>query len=391
MPRKPRIPSYRLHKPSGQAVVRLNGRDFYLGKHGSAQSQEAYERLIAEWLAGNRRPQPTLGTGLSVSEVILAYWQHAQKHYRRKDGTSTSEVRCIRIALRPVRRLYGQTPAAEFGPLALKAVRQEMIQAGLCRTSINQNVGRVKRMFKWAASEELVPAGAFHALQTVAGLQKGRTEAKESDPVTPVPEDHVRAVLPFVSPQIRAMVELQLLTGMRPGEVRLMRTCDLVIEGVVWTYVPGSHKTEHKGHCRVIYLGPKAQAILKPYLKLDTQAFLFSPREAMALRNAERRRNRRTPLTPSQIGRQPKSNPKRCPGECYTVSAYAHAVEKACRKAGVPHWHPHQLRHNAATYLRKEFGVELARIILGHKTAFTTEIYAEADRQKAIDVMRQIG
>ena len=60
-------------------------------------------------------------------------------------------------------------------------------------------------------------------------------------------------------------------------------------------------------------------------------------------------------------------------------------------KAGVPHWHPHQLRHNAATNLRREFGIELARIILGHATAFTTEIYAEADRQQAMEVVAKIG
>jgi hypothetical protein len=54
-------------------------------------------------------------------------------------------------------------------------------------------------------------------------------------------------------------------------------------------------------------------------------------------------------------------------------------------------WHPNQLRHNAATNLRKEHGVELARIILGHTTAFTTEIYAEADQAKAIAVMGKIG
>jgi integrase len=54
-------------------------------------------------------------------------------------------------------------------------------------------------------------------------------------------------------------------------------------------------------------------------------------------------------------------------------------------------WHPGQLRHNAATWLRKEFGVELARIILGHATAFTTEIYAEADRQQAMEVVGKVG
>ena len=80
-------------------------------------------------------------------------------------------------------------------------------------------------------------------------------------------------------------------------------------------------------------------------------------------------------------------NPKRQPGEQYSVESYRQAIERACKKASVPHWHPHQLRHNAATFLRKEFGLEAARIILGHKSAAITEIYAELDREKAIEVI----
>jgi integrase len=59
--------------------------------------------------------------------------------------------------------------------------------------------------------------------------------------------------------------------------------------------------------------------------------------------------------------------------------------------AGVPQWHPHQLRHTAATDLRKQFDVETARIVLGHRTAFTTEIYAEADRAKALAAVATVG
>jgi len=58
----PRIPTYRLHKPTNLAVVRLHGRDIYLGRYGSAESRQAYERAIAEWLANGRQltlPMPT--------------------------------------------------------------------------------------------------------------------------------------------------------------------------------------------------------------------------------------------------------------------------------------------------------------------------------------------
>jgi integrase len=91
------------------------------------------------------------------------------------------------------------------------------------------------------------------------------------------------------------------------------------------------------------------------------------------------------PDQPSQVCR------KKLPGSCYTVATYRRAVARACEIAGVPRWHPHQLRHNAATSLRKQQGIELARIILGHSSAFTTEIYAEQDRAAAVEVIAKIG
>ena len=54
-----KVPSYRLHKPSGQAVVTLDGGDHYLGPYGSAASKREYERLIAKWLANNRSLPPS--------------------------------------------------------------------------------------------------------------------------------------------------------------------------------------------------------------------------------------------------------------------------------------------------------------------------------------------
>jgi integrase len=54
-------------------------------------------------------------------------------------------------------------------------------------------------------------------------------------------------------------------------------------------------------------------------------------------------------------------------------------------------WHPHQLRHNAATVLRKEYGIEVAKIILGHATLSATQVYAERDLEKAREVVSKIG
>ena len=397
MPTKARqIPSYRLHKPTVQAVVRLNGRDYYLGKHGTEASQEAYRRLIAEWLttgadASGHPVNESQPHDLSIGEMILAFWAHAEDYYRRADGTPTGELDNFRHALKPLRSLYAHTPARVFGTKALKAVRQEMIEAGLCRNVVNQRVGKIVRVFKWATENELIPATVHHALITVSGLKKGRSKAPESRPVKPVPREDVEVVLPHVSPQVKAMIELQSLSGMRPGEVTIMRTSDLDMSGKLWVYVPERHKTEHHDKDRTIYLGPKAQNILRRWLRTDLSAYLFSPKEAAEERWAEQRRGRKSPMTPSQRARGRKVRAKRTPGEFYNTRAYAHAIHRGCRKAGIPLWGPNRLRHNAATAIRKEFDIDTARAVLGHEDVDTTIIYAERDGALASSAMERIG
>ncbi len=175
------VPKYRKHRASGQAVVTLNGRDIYLGPHGTKASKLEYDRLIGEWLANDRNQPPGQIQDLTVAELLLRYWQHAQTHYR-KNGEQTSEVGAIKSALRPVRELYADHPAREFGPLALENVRQRMVARGWCRTGINDAISRVRRVFRWGVSRELIPPSVYQALATVDGLRKGRTEAPESPP-----------------------------------------------------------------------------------------------------------------------------------------------------------------------------------------------------------------
>jgi integrase len=130
---------------------------------------------------------------------------------------------------------------------------------------------RIKRMFRWATENELVPPSVYHGLLAVRGLERGRTTARESETVRPVPADVIDAVRPFVSAQVEAIIDLQLLTGARPGEICMMRGCDLDMTGAIWVYRPESHKTQHHGHRREIYLGPRTQAVLKPFLNTNLQ------------------------------------------------------------------------------------------------------------------------
>lgn len=390
------LPKYRHYKPKDLAVVRLDGRDVYLGKFNSPDSREKYNRVIAEWLTTGAAPPPAASTvadqgGPTVNEVILAYLRHAMEFYRRPDGTATGEFDNIKLAVRPLKSLYGSTPAKDFGPLALKAVRQEMIEAKLCRRTINQRIGRITRVFQYAVENELVPPSVHHGLKSVKGLARGRSAATESKTVKPVPDADVDAIKPFVSRQIWAMIELQRLSGMRSGEVCSLRTCDLDMSGKLWIYTPDQHKTAHHGKARRITLGPRAQEVLRPWLRTDPTAHLFSPREATEERLAARREARKSPMTPSQRARKRKSRPKKKAGNFYDPRAYGHAVKKACQRAGTPHWHPHQLRHSAATLLRRECGMDAARAVLGHSDMATTAIYAERDATLADVAMERFG
>ncbi len=205
MPR--RQPKYRLHQGSGQALVQIDGRRIYLGKHNSVESHEKYHRLIAEWLADQAQGR-TCGESAahdvevhspSVSEVMAKYWLFAQVYYSR-DGEPTKEQSCMKYALRPLRKLYGTTPAKEFGPLSLKALREHFIEQNLSRGVINDRVNRIRRFFKWAVSGELVPAEVHESLRAISGLKRGRTAARERPPVAPVSDAAVEATLGYLPP-----------------------------------------------------------------------------------------------------------------------------------------------------------------------------------------------
>lgn len=385
MPKKP--PKYSLHKPSGRARVRIDGKDVYLGDYGSDDSHRKYARVIAEWHASHGIAQ---ADHLTLDQLAILYTDFADFHYR-KNGKPTSEASLVRLALRHLLHLYGPTKAIDFGPKKLKAVRERMIDADYCRVSINRHVGRINRMFQWAVAEELIPVTIYQSLLTVRGLQANRTEAKESDPVKPVSIRHVVAVRRYVSRQVWAMIRLQLRTAARPGEIRNMRQCEITMDDNIWEYRYQSHKTAHHDKERTIYLGPKAQQILEPFLDKQPDEYLFSPTDAKIEFNELRRKNRKTPLTPSQRRRAPKQKPKKSPGDKYTKYSYGNAIAKACEKAGIERWTPNQLRHTAATRVRKKYNVEVARSILGHSNLSTTEIYAEEDRSKAIKAMLEIG
>ena len=430
--RKP-TPSYLIHRQSGRAravwtdPTGSRQQKLLPGAFDSAESRTAFARLQLEL---ETSPVSTFASPkrLTVNEVLLAYVNHAEQHYRGHDNQPTDELRHVKAVCRHVRELYGHTPAAEFGPLALKAVRQKFVAENWCRKTVNARVERIRRIFKWAVAEEIVSPAVYQALAAVSGLQRGRTLAPDNTPVGPVEDAVVDATLPYLNRHVRGLIEFQRLTGCRPGEACLLRRCDIDMSGTIWLYKPARHKTAWRGKTRTIAIGPKAQELLREFFTPDISGYLFSPARAVEEVRAERTAKRKTPRYPSHIKRNEQKRVKarkRPPADRYNRLSYLTAVTRACDRAFTPsgelmqrtgesaakwlarltpeqrgsmklwrrkhHWHPNQLRHSYATKVRKEHGLEAAQVLLGHSKADVTQIYAERNDQLAATIAAKIG
>jgi integrase len=170
-----------------------------------------------------------------------------------------------------------------------------MVELGQSRRYANENMHRIRKIFRWPASEQLIPPSVPQGLEMVDGLQKGYTEAREGDPVEPVDDAVVEATVPHLAPIVADMVRLQRLTGARPGEICRLRPVDIDRSGEVWSYVPAECKTEHHGKRRTIFVGPKAQAILRPYLLRQAEDYCFVPADSEQRWRRERHERRATP------------------------------------------------------------------------------------------------
>lgn len=178
----------------------------------------------------------------TMSDVTTAYYEHCKVYYQQSREASN-----IKYALNFLEDNTRVTYAQDFDSLALQDLRGKMVQAGWSRSVVNKRVAMLKRMFKWAASQKLVPITTYQSVATLENLKPGRSKAKESKKVMPVPENVVYQTLPYMSPVGQAMVKLQLLTGMRSTELCTIRPVDLDTSGEIWLYRPEGHKTSYKG------------------------------------------------------------------------------------------------------------------------------------------------
>jgi integrase len=394
-------PQVRFHAHSGQARVRINGKVIYLGPYGSPEANAAYHRLLAEWHANagtvvvpestavpkrrrGRQPveapapqPPPAPTGLTVAEVCVLWVADCEKRYTRKDGTTSSTIHECRMIVRAI-EADGAMPAAAFKAKALVAVQRRLVAEGRPRTTVNRIVKGIRRLFRWATVNEYVPEGLVHGLEAVDPLRPGQTDAPELDPVTDVADPLVDKTLAVMHRVPRDLIRFIRLVGCRPGEACLIRPCDVDTSTAVWRWTLPKHKNAWRGHGRVVLVGPKAQAVLRPYLKRRPESHCFSPFES------ERERLQ-------YLGRREVAARLAMCKEHYSVSSLRCAIKRACKRAKVPVWTAMQLRHTAATEAREAFGLDAAQARLGHRTAHITQVYASLSEKRAAEVATALG
>jgi len=347
-----------------------------------AIAQTRFSRFHSQWLDDANVRAGRSSEALTVRDCWTRYENHARTYYRHLDGSETGEADNLCLAMREVLSLFGGARVSDFDLLSLERCRDAMVASDLSINTINARCHRIRRVFRWCAKMKYVSPQQVAELNLLDPLKAGRTKARATDPVTPVPEAYVRMVQKQVPPTVEAMIEIQLASGMRSGELVIMRPIDVDTSKRTWIYRPSRHKGSHVGRNRVIPLGPKARRALKPFLKRDVTAFCFSPKDAMQQRWSSCETHRSKPSDRTE---------DRWLSDRYTSKTYARVIARACETYDIEHWSPNRLRHSCLTNIRDEFGLESSQSVGGHSRIETTQIYAATNLERAINAMERAG
>jgi integrase len=386
-------PSYCLHRPTGQSYATFRTGDkrqpSYFGRWGTDASLTLYEASLrsaghsdnqvqkavesARAICHNAETQPlppvANPTACTVRSLWAAFHRWALGYYRLPTGEQSREVENQKDAVRELLSLFGDRRTLEVTKKDLETVRQAMIDRKLSRGVINKRMNKIVRIFVWGTEEGrgLVPEQVAAVLRMIRRLEAHRSPAQDYAPVTGVDPKTVEAAAVVANPVIAAMMRLQLLTGMRPGEVRGLRKRMVVRIDGEWVADFGiEHKMAYRKQTRVVALGPKAMALLRLWLKEcpTDDSFVFRPTQQKGSR-----------------GRLQQ----------FTRYGYSDSVDWACRKAGVPSFAPNQIRHTAGEQIRKKHGLEAVQAVLGHKSRASSERYAPVVKEMATTVAKKRG
>lgn len=358
--------------------------------------QMAEQAAARYWEENTRQVKRHEKRGMSVADLCAAWAKHCAEYYRGADGTPTSTAVNAVIDVRPFRDLFGNASIDELTHTDMLKLRDALVRSGVARTTVNVRLWRIKFMLTWALDEALISAQQKAELTQVRGIKRGRSSAPERAPVRPVDDATIAATLPFMMPNSADMVRVHRLTGMRPCEICAMSWKQIDTSRTPWIYrvPPTANKNAWRGEFgmpRVILIGPKARAILERHRTGDAP---FTPQQAMAELFAARRAARKTPFYGKQ---DPSAHIPRVLSARWNTSAYSRTISYACKHAGVSAWSANQLRHAFGTEVRRAYGLETAKAVLGHTGGgcitdiYTFDAIEEETIQRAAPAVEALG
>lgn len=357
-------------------------------------AEEAAARYWEEHTRQIRRHDPA---GVSVSELCALWAEHCREYYRGRDGRPTSMATNAVLAVRLFRDLYGNAAVAELTHADMLQLRDALVRSGVARTTVNRRLWCVKYMMEWALDEAIIPATVKAELTQVKGVKRGRSSAPERQPVRPVDDATIAATVEHLMPNTADMVRVHRLTGMRPCELCALRWSLIDTSRLPWVYrvPPEVNKNDWRGELgqpRIVCIGPKARAILERHR--DGGDVPFSPVRAFGEYLEARRAARATPIYGRAKGAPPVP---RVLGERWTTDAYTKTIRAACGKAKITPWGSNRLRHTFGTEVRRAFGLEAARAVLGHTgggcvtDVYTFDALADEMVRKAAPAVEALG
>ena len=350
MSRPRSLPKYSLHKASGNARVKVRGREIWLGRFNSPESLARYRELLGNLETAILSDAPS---SMTLTELLGMWWAECQQRYpngRGKFGSATNWRRTIRW----LRESFGEVRVEQLSQCAVSHSLSDLaVSSKWSKTYVAMTISRIKLIANWAYAEELITHDVCErllAVQSREGLLTG--------PRPPVSLSVVEATLLHLPPLIAVFVRVQLLSGCRPGELVGLTRDDVDMTGEVWVARLDEHKNAHRMQERTLYFGPEAQRLLSP-LVMKADPWIF----------------------PNRAGTGP-----------IDVDCVGRAIRSRCDKHKIPRWSPANLRKTAAGEIRDKYDIETASALLGHSSVKVTEdYYARFKEAKAIRAMTEVG
>jgi len=300
-------------------------------------------------------PPAVAAASMTLRELVDAFMDHARVYYRRRHGgePTREHLNCSTTLERFVRYAGEGRLGANMTRHQVRAWLDQLVAEDLSRGYVNACLSRLRRFVRWCVDLDYLPIAVQVELSTLRPLPAHRSRARETPPRRPAVLDHVRLAMPLLPPHARDVCHLLMLTAMRLSEVLEAVSGDIHVDDHGARFTPRQHKTAHHNKARVIPLSGQALSIVQRYWH---------------------------PLCPDDpLFSAPRSRSRRF----YSDDALRKAIARACTKAGVPAFTPHQIRHAVARFVRQSHGLDAACALLGHSSTAMTEHYAPLTAEDA--------